>query len=200
MQDIWIQLLALVVFVFYPALPVMIIFIHKTLPFWRKMGTKSYYFFVFGFFVLFVFFGNLVFSFKDDILEWYLYQTPWAYLGLIPLVGGIILGAISIRTLSLKVLLGLPEIDNRHFQSQLIVRGIYCYIRHPRYLEFILEVFGITILSGLAWNFILFVLFVPAAFAMAYVEEQELIRRFGQEYLNYKKKTGFFLPKLNRSS
>lgn len=191
---IFICWLAIFALIFYPALPVMIIFIHKTMPFWRRIGTKSYYFFVLGFFVLFYGFGSLVLSFKEEILAWRLYETSWAYLGLIPLVGGIILGTMSVRTLSLRVLLGLPELDT-NLKSKLVIRGIYQYIRHPRYLEFILEVLGIAILSGLVWNFILFIGFVPAAYLMTVVEEQELIKRFGEDYREYQETTGRFFPK-----
>ncbi|MBI2646132.1 MAG: isoprenylcysteine carboxylmethyltransferase family protein [Deltaproteobacteria bacterium] len=190
-----IYFLALFALVFYTSIPLILIVIHKTLPWWRGLGTKSYPIFILSFFISFVILFSAVLSYQDSILSWRLYEGSWAWLGLFPLLGGILLGIITVRTLSLKVLFGLPEIDSAHYSTDLITKGIYRTIRHPRYLEFILEVLGIAILSGLVWNFILFIYMVPAVWCLSVVEERELVQRFGQSYIEYRKRVGRFFPK-----
>lgn len=187
-----VNLLALAALVFYPPIPLVIIFIHRTISFWRKLGVKSYTIFISLFGILYFLLVCLVFHFKEAILSFRIYDSPLAWVGLLPLIGGVVMSVFVIRALSLRVLLGIPEIFQ--IPTKLVMNGIYHYIRHPRYLEFILEILGIAIFSGLVWNFILFIFFVPAAFLMAYLEEKELVLRFGHEYLAYKKKTGWFLP------
>ena len=194
--------LALFALVFYPPIPVMIIFIHRFLSVWRKVGAKSYVLFTFLFFLCFTLLFLLVWHFKEPILSWKFYEGSFVWVGVwlggLMLISGVVVGIISVHTLSLRVLLGVPEIYVSQVPSRLVTKGIYRYIRHPRYLEFILEVLGITILSGLVWNLILFVYVVSGVWFMSVVEERELVQRFGQQYLEYKTKTGRFLPKLDR--
>ena len=192
MDHKFIHFLSLFSLIYFAPIPIVIIFIHKTLPFWQKWGTKSYYFFILLFALAFMALFGLVTHFKEPILSWRVYDHPFSLLGIFPLVGGFILGMISIRTLSLRVLLGLPEFT--HTQTELVVRGIYRYLRHPRYLEFILEAMGVAILSGLWINFLFLLYFILAVWFMAHIEEQELLERFGKSYLEYKKKTGGFIP------
>lgn len=196
MDTFFINLLALASLVYYPSIPLVILFIHKTLPVWRKMGKKSYYYFIALFFIfgacLFIF----VFKYKDTILAWRWYDNDLALLGLIPLIFAFIVGIMSIRMLSLRVLMGIPEIIP-DINPKLVINGIYQYLRHPRYLEFILEVMGIAILSGLAMSYILALYFIPLAFLMARAEEHELVERFGESYIEYRKKTGGFIPRFS---
>jgi len=57
-----------------------------------------------------------------------------------------------------------------------------------------LEAVGVAILSGLWINFLFLLYFILAVWFMAHIEEQELLERFGKSYLEYKKKTGGFIP------
>ncbi|MBI3019264.1 MAG: isoprenylcysteine carboxylmethyltransferase family protein [Deltaproteobacteria bacterium] len=127
---------------------------------------------------------------------WKLYEDSFTGLGVLIFVAGVVMGLITVRTLSIRVLLGFPEIQASQYPSKLVMKGIYQYLRHPRYLEFILEVLGIAILSGRVWNFILLVYIVPAVWLLSVVEERELVQRFGQSYIEYRKRVGRFFPKI----
>jgi protein-S-isoprenylcysteine O-methyltransferase Ste14 len=96
----------------------------------------------------------------------------------------------------------LGEFMNTHIQvvqkHKLVTRGPYSRIRHPAYTSAI--VFALA--SALLYlNLIWFIVFL-AMFAIAYkraVLEEELLASedgFGQDYRNYMKKTGRFLPRL----
>ena len=85
----------------------------------------------------------------------------------------------------------LPE------ERPLLQRGSYRYIRHPIYLAFILTAVGFLLL---AQNVVMLPLLI-ALTAVRYpkVEEQELIRLFGDADLEYRHRTGRFVPKFRRT-
>lgn len=73
--------------------------------------------------------------------------------------------------------------------GQMIVKGPFKVSRNPMYLGMVLGLLGIAILLDSAISFlfpILFVLIIERKFIP--VEEQALEKRFGKEYLNYKKR------------
>jgi protein-S-isoprenylcysteine O-methyltransferase Ste14 len=80
---------------------------------------------------------------------------------------------------------------------KLVTWGPYKHSRHPSYLGYSLMFLGITAL----WSNILAV--IPLAAIPGYVkvtsrEEKLLELHFGNEYLEYKKKTGRFIPRLKQ--
>lgn len=79
--------------------------------------------------------------------------------------------------------------------QRLVTQGPYRYVRHPSYLGYFLMFIGLF----LVWPN-LFTLFplsaIPGYLRVAVQEEKLLVRRFGQQYLEYQKKTGRFIPKL----
>ncbi len=85
-------------------------------------------------------------------------------------------------------------IANHHV---LISNGIYKWIRHPIYLSHILTWLSVTLIS-LNWGYSIFVsLFVLRMIIRIPVEEKLLVTKFGSQYIEYKKKAGCLLPKLN---
>ncbi len=191
-----IEIIALGAFVYYPSIPIVLMLIHGFIGQWRKIGTKSYYLFLLFFGVLDLTALLFVLKYKESLLAWRLYNNPWALLGLVLLIASTISGFVSIRALSFKTLMALPEISPDKKSSRLVNQGIYKHIRHPRYLEFVLEVLGLAIASGLGANFILLLYFVPMIYWASLFEEKELIERLGQEYIDYQKTTGRFWPKV----
>lgn len=80
-------------------------------------------------------------------------------------------------------------------KQRLVTRGPYRYVRHPSYLGYFLMFFGFFFL----WP-CLFALFPLVAvlgyFRVTFEEERLLVLRFGDEYVEYQKKTGRFIPRL----
>ena len=81
-------------------------------------------------------------------------------------------------------------------ESQHVInKGAFGYTRHPVYLGSILFYLGLVIstLSLLS----IFVFFIISIFYnyIASFEEKALEDKYGREYLEYKKKTGFIIPK-----
>jgi protein-S-isoprenylcysteine O-methyltransferase Ste14 len=78
--------------------------------------------------------------------------------------------------------------------QKLVTSGPYRYVRHPSYLGYFLMFSGFFFL----WSnlFTLFPLVaIPGYFRVTFEEERLLVRRFGDEYLEYQKKTGRFIPR-----
>ena len=81
---------------------------------------------------------------------------------------------------------------------RLITTGLYAYVRNPMFLGGFLFLLGLGVLLGsLSLTFIftpgLIVLYV---FYVKAVEEKEMEKKFGQEYLEYKKRVPMFIPRV----
>ncbi|MFX1589937.1 MAG: methyltransferase family protein [Promethearchaeota archaeon] len=74
--------------------------------------------------------------------------------------------------------------------------GIYKHIRHPQIsgsiLLFVILCLILNSLFLLIWITLLMILIIPI---VIYFEEKDLIKRFGEDYLFYKKNTGALIPK-----
>ena len=71
-------------------------------------------------------------------------------------------------------------------------------VRHPSYLSYFIMFFGLFLL----WPNILTVLTIfaiPGYVKITGYEEEMLIKRFGDEYRNYQRKVGKFLPRIRRA-
>lgn len=78
--------------------------------------------------------------------------------------------------------------------TSLIVTGLFKYIRHPLYLSLILGGFGVLAKNDGYIQWILALINLISMIITAKVEEKEMIRKFGDEYLVYMKKTKMFIP------
>jgi protein-S-isoprenylcysteine O-methyltransferase Ste14 len=87
------------------------------------------------------------------------------------------------------------EIQSDH---QLITTGPYKRVRHPMYTVLILFFFGLSLVSA-NLLVIIFALLLMAAFPFwVRVEEEKMIEVFGEEYIEYMKRTGRFFPALRK--
>ena len=84
-----------------------------------------------------------------------------------------------------------------HENHKLVTWGPYRYVRHPSYLAYFLMFFG---LFFLLLNLVALVplVAIPGYVSLTTYEEQLLIARFGNEYVEYQRRTGRFLPKIKR--
>jgi len=89
-----------------------------------------------------------------------------------------------------------------HFKppTKLITTGIYAHVRNPMVVAGILIAVGLGFLFG---SISLILIFMPLLTLLGFVylkavEERELELRFGNEYLEYKKRVPMLIPKLRR--
>ncbi len=81
-------------------------------------------------------------------------------------------------------------------KPELITTGIYRNIRNPFYFAFNLAVFGTFLIIPSILTLALFPFTAIVSYRQAVKEEKNLFKMYGDEYENYKEKTGRFFPKL----
>ena len=89
--------------------------------------------------------------------------------------------------------MGKPE-GHLERTTSLVTTGLYGYIRHPLYLSLILGGFGAMAKDPGYPQIILSIINFIAPIFTARVEEQEMIKKFGDEYRDYMRKTKMFFP------
>jgi protein-S-isoprenylcysteine O-methyltransferase Ste14 len=83
---------------------------------------------------------------------------------------------------------------------KLVIDGPYACSRNPMMTGLFMVVAGIGILFGsISLTFIMTPLFVfISILEFKYIEEPELMKRFGKEYQDYKERTPIIIPKIRR--
>ena len=127
-------------------------------------------------------------------LIWLIHPNPWV---------GIILAIIVFFAPSPIWIKGMrdsgtecrtPSPDTQMFG------GIYNHIRHPQTFGEISWFIAVPLFINSLFHLILITLFLLIYIpTMLYVEERDLIRRFGDAYRDYQKRTGALIPKLCKS-
>ena len=81
------------------------------------------------------------------------------------------------------------------FTKELVTDGPYKYVRHPMYVSIHILLFGLGFIffSGL-W-FVIMIIFFPIWYIDCMLEEIQMTDLWGQNYIDYKRRTGMFFPK-----
>ncbi|TRZ95076.1 MAG: isoprenylcysteine carboxylmethyltransferase family protein [Dehalococcoidia bacterium] len=150
--------------------------------------------FFFGLVVLFVFASFWV----DKWLAFLHFDSTWWSLGLSMLLlipGCVIMEWPVIAFLRAR---GTPVPFNP--PPKLITTGLYAFVRNPMLLGLFLLMLGLGVLFGsLSLIFIFTPLFILLnVLYLKAIEEKEMEKKFGEEYLEYKKKVPMFIPRLNK--
>ena len=88
---------------------------------------------------------------------------------------------------------GKPD-TNFENTSVLVKSGIYGYIRHPLYLSIFLLGTGVMFKDPAPLQLCLGVINLAAVYVTSRIEENEMMRKFGEEYRIYMKETKMFIP------
>ena len=124
----------------------------------------------------------------------YTVPAPWVLLMLAGQVTAIVCLAVALLQTDALHFLGLRQLVQQEPRPTLNTRGFYGLVRHPLYM------FGLVILwltPVMTVNvFTLFVLLSLYLFVGAKLEERRLVREFGQEYEEYRRRTPMIVPGL----
>lgn len=85
-------------------------------------------------------------------------------------------------------------------QHKLAITGLYARIRHPQYVGFVAIMFGFLLQWPTLVTLIMFPILVVVYTKLAIYEEKEMEKEFGSKYLEYKRKTPAFVPKINHGN
>ncbi len=112
----------------------------------------------------------------------------------IPLVLRVVL-ALSVLVLGFGMTsLGHWLLFNKKL-SGLVDVGIFAHVRHPMYLGYILAYLGFIIGTMSLLSIIPWLLIIHLYIKLVNYEEQELEKRFGKEFLEYKRRVPKWIPR-----
>ena len=78
--------------------------------------------------------------------------------------------------------------------------GIYKKIRHPQITGGVVYWWVIAFILNSPFLAILSVIWIPIFYIFCWTEERDLIIRYGEPYLEYRRNTGFLIPKRRRNT
>jgi protein-S-isoprenylcysteine O-methyltransferase Ste14 len=90
---------------------------------------------------------------------------------------------------------GWREVYRARREERLAMEGLYGVVRHPQYLGIFLALFGQLMHWPTILTLALFPVIVWVYVRLAHREEDQLIRRFGEEYLAYRRRVPMFFPR-----
>ena len=170
-------------------------FIHPFAALWRRLGLGWTYGLV----------GAIMLMLMAGI---YLVRTPLLSaefgtsfvcfgLGLVCLTGAALIAFQRRKYLTVRMMIGIPELRTKDQPSVLLKEGIYARIRHPRYVEVFLAVLGFAFVSNYLVLYVWAVLSLPVLYAIIVLEERELRDRFGHVYVEYCCHVPRFIPRFH---
>ncbi|MGE5300720.1 MAG: methyltransferase family protein [Acidobacteriota bacterium] len=187
--------LALVTVMVWPVIPLFWIPVHGFPRLFRRLGKLTYIMPA----VLWPPLAYVIFIERDLLLHYRL-DIPL----LVRIAGALLLAAgvaLQVRTgvlLSLRVLMGIPEISPGT-ADRLVREGVFSVVRHPTYLSHTMMLAGMFLLTSVAAVGIVALLdfAVINAFVIP-LEERELFARFGADYVAYRKKVPRYFPGIRK--
>ncbi len=131
------------------------------------------------------------------IVDWAYFSSDWNSVSLLTIAGAcMIIAGISFRAWAVhslgKYFTATVQIKEDH---RLIKTGPYRIVRHPSYTgAFMAIIAGGVILGSLTGFIISCIAMIIAYYVRIGIEEKELIARFGDDYLAYKRDTKMMIP------
>lgn len=116
-------------------------------------------------------------------------------------IGGVLLGlAIGFgipigRELPYRVLVGIPELDRSPDPRPPLTRGVYAWVRHPRYLQMLIGSMGAALVANHLSSYLVVFFGLASAWPLVSLEERELRQRFGSRYVEYCRRVPRFIPR-----
>jgi protein-S-isoprenylcysteine O-methyltransferase Ste14 len=93
---------------------------------------------------------------------------------------------------------GHVVVEHSERTEGVMLTGAFRYVRHPLYLASVLTYLGLTVSTMSIFSFVLLLgIFIFHNYIAGY-EEKLLEMKFGEEYRRYKRRTGKWMPKINR--
>ena len=83
-----------------------------------------------------------------------------------------------------------------HRTEKIVTTGIYSIVRHPQYLGGLLAHIGMFFLLSAGYSLLSTPLMAVIIYTISRKEEKELIKEFGEEYEDYRKKVPMLMPRL----
>lgn len=129
--------------------------------------------------------------------SFFLHQSTFLS-GYVPLYIRLVILGLTLITAMYLFRSGHVIVSHEQRPDGVVTTGAFRYVRHPLYLASILTYLGLTISTLSLLSLVVFVgIFVFYDYIASY-EEKLLEARFGEEYRQYKKRTGKWVPRVAR--
>jgi protein-S-isoprenylcysteine O-methyltransferase Ste14 len=131
--------------------------------------------------------GSLVITLYNGVYM----QTP-LLTGFLLMLGGMVFNLVVRKELGKNWV----PLSKTTPHQELVTHGLYSRVRHPFYLSILILFTGVAVSS---WNYYGLMFLLALLFGLIIrikKEENNLIIKFGDEYIDYMKKTGMLIPKI----
>ena len=99
------------------------------------------------------------------------------------------------KLLTMRILAGVPELEEGGQGGSLLTEGIYGVVRNPRYLEVAIGTLAYGVFSNYVGAYCMAIVTVPLIHLIVLLEEKELAARFGEEYEAYRMRVPRYIPR-----
>ena len=183
--------LAQLLVILYPGVLIFWLIMHTNIERWRRIGKKAYWIAAIGWPLT----GAPLIYFREETFPMpYRFPGPFSALGLVPLLLTFVVAKWARNRISLRTLVGLPELAPHKNKQPLIDSCIYAKTRNPVYLSHWLLLLSAAAITGFVANWILFALDCVVLPLMIRAEEHELLKRYGTEFAAYMRRVPRFFP------
>jgi len=181
-----------IVCVVYSTIPAFWLLIHPRAEFWRSRLRSPYRILLPIWIGMWAFVSAITAPWRGVSL--YEHRWTWIPAGVL-FCAGLALYKLSHSEFSLAQLGGLPEIL-RGNQQRLVTTGIRARVRHPVYLGHLCEMLAWSLGTGLAVCWALTAFAIVTGAVMIHMEDEELEKRFSEQYRQYRSKVPAVLPRI----
>lgn len=188
--------LALMMVMMWPAIPMFLIQLHFAVDFWKKLGIWTYFVSVLEWLPI----AFIIYTFQGAILYYTIALSfPFFVLGVLAIAVGIVLHSWTAKLLGLKATIGLTEIesDTKSERKGLVTSGPFSVVRHPSYWAHTSILTGFFLITGvISVGAIVIIDLAITYFITTKLEDQELVKRFGKQYVQYQMKVPRLFPRV----
>jgi protein-S-isoprenylcysteine O-methyltransferase Ste14 len=166
--------------------------VHPFIDLWRRMGKGMTYTVLI---VMYVITGYLLWHVRGPLLAVEYGTNSWLLLPALVFYVTAVWIQVKIRKLlPFKVMAGVPELDRSGKGGKLLNTGLYTKIRHPRYLAVTMGMIAFALFTNYLAMYAFIPLLVIGLVTIAWLEERELVERFGEEYVQYRRRVPMIIP------
>jgi len=116
---------------------------------------------------------------------------------------GVVLYGVSLffevsarRHLSMRTLVGIPQLRGEAGPKALLQEGIYARVRHPRYVAVGIGIVSWALVANYSGVYLLLLVVLVALAGVTVLEERELVHRFGDRYRDYQSRVPRLIPRI----
>ena len=169
-------------------------FAHGLVHRWRQLGLVISYS-ALG--AMLIGMGAGVFVLRQTLLAVEFGPPGWlGWPALLCFVAAAVVEARCRKHLTLRTLIGIPELSPTPTSQPLLDQGIYARLRHPRYVVVLLSVLALALFTNYLAVYLLCPLAGVVLYGITLLEERELVERFGPAYEQYQQRVPRFVPRM----